>query len=100
MRIGFLEQSVRDLAAGNHTGDGELDQVLAFTKRLFPVDIKVTEREDPEIYGHLYFALEVEVGGSVDELIELNRRWHEEIAQTQPQAVGRFTLSVIPKDSA
>lgn len=100
MRIGFLEQSVRDLATSKSAGDGELDQILAFTRRLFPVDIKVTEREDPEIDGHRYFALEVELDGGVEELVAWNLHWHEELTRSRPQAVGRFTLSVIPKNSA
>jgi len=98
LRIDFLEKSVREIAMRDVSGDDDLDQALALTKRLFPGDVKVIERDDPEIDGHRYFVLEVEADGSVDAIVELNRRWHEELARVEQLAGGRFTLFIIPKD--
>jgi hypothetical protein len=83
-----------------HAGEGELDRFLPLTRRLPAVDIKVRKREATEIDGHRYVVLEAEIEGSVDDLVSLNRNWHEELARPQAQAVGRVTLSVTPKYSA
>lgn len=51
-------------------------QIVAFTLVLFPGEVTVKVKNDPEVADDLYFVFDVIATGSVDEVVARSRDWH------------------------
>lgn len=61
--------------------------VLAMTRRLFPGPVGVRREHDPELPEE-YVVFDVQVGGTLEDNMALNRQWHQECGKLSP--VGWF----------
>ncbi len=94
-----IQRSVDELSTSEHDRQSDLETVLRFTQEMFGPSVKITEKADPEIFGRRYFIIEVVSKGNVEELLQLNKRWHSMLSQlASAKTIGSFTLSIIPED--
>lgn len=69
-------------------------KVVAFTTELFPGDMSVETRVDPEIPDDLYLVFEVSATGSVDEIVARDEQWHRRLLSVARPWPGLFRLSI------
>lgn len=69
-------------------------QVAAFTAELFPGEMTVEMRVDPEIPDDLYLVFEVDCTGSVDQIVARDEQWHRRLGSLARKWPGLFCLSV------
>jgi hypothetical protein len=79
------------LGGGQPTG---LDAVLAMTRELFPGQVVVRRKSDPEIADESYYSLGVQVKGSVEEIVAKDSLWHRRLLEIAPEPVGLYRLSM------
>ncbi len=72
-----------------------VERVLAFTREIFPGEIRVYAAEDPEIPGDRYHVFEVTTKGDVDELPAWDDQWHRRLCQLPDRIPGRYRLCVV-----
>jgi hypothetical protein len=71
-----------------------LASVLAMTQELFPGEVKVCEKEDPEIPDESYVVLYVSSSNSVEDIVGRYTDWHQRITEVAPDALGLFRLAI------
>ena len=71
------------------------ENVIAFTKSVFPGEPHIKSVADPEI-GNRKFVVQVAASGSVDELMELMHAWHSGIAEVAQELSHYYILSIDP----
>lgn len=69
-------------------------RVAAFTSELFPGDLAVEIRVDPEIADDLYFVFEVRATGSLEEIVARDEQWHRRLVSIGRDWPGLFRLSI------
>jgi hypothetical protein len=69
-------------------------EVTAFTADLFPGEMQVRVKNDPEIPDDLYYVFAVRGTGTVDELVARNDQWHRHVMRTEGHRHGLFRLAV------
>lgn len=68
-------------------------QVADFTATLFPGEIAVAIKNDPEASDDLYFVFRVAVNGNLDDLMARSREWHLATRETARRWSDLFCLS-------
>lgn len=70
------------------------DQVMTFTAELFPGEICVRVKNDPEILTDLYFVFAIRASGDIDDLVARNDQWHRRVMRTEGSRHGLFRLAI------
>ncbi len=68
-------------------------QVVAFTSVLFPGEITLKVKNDPEGADDLYFVIDVVATGSLDEFIARSNEWHLGLRRIAGNYTDLFCLS-------
>lgn len=71
-----------------------IHHVAVLTKELFPGKLVIETGVDPESRDDVCFLFQIEAGGSVDEIVALNRQWHLGLLPIAPQWPGLFCLMI------
>jgi hypothetical protein len=74
-------------------------QVTRFTQAIFPGPVRIEPARDSE-FGDRCFQVYVEATGSVEELLELNDRWHRDLVRSGVDAAESYCLSLVPRHAA
>lgn len=100
-----LEDAAREFEAAaerlgiNSPARGELmrlcELVAAFTIELFPGEMRVQVKNDPEIGSDLYFLFGVVASGSIAAIARKNDEWHAKACQLPSHLSGMFRLHII-----
>lgn len=69
-------------------------EVAAFTAELFPGELKIRVKNDPEIADDLYFVFAVRATGDVDDIVCRNDLWHRRVMQIEAKRHGLFRLAI------
>lgn len=69
-------------------------QVAMFTAKLFPGELRIRVKNDPEIPDDLYFVFAVRATGEIDAIVSRNDQWHRRIMQTEGNRHGLFRLAI------
>ena len=69
-------------------------QIAAMTTELFPGEIALETRVDPEIADDLYLVFEVRASGSIDEIVARDEQWHRRLLSIARNWPGLFRLSI------
>lgn len=69
-------------------------QVAGFTAELFPGEMRVEVKNDPEIPDDVFFRFSVDATGTIDEIAARNDQWHERVCRLPARFSGMFRLSI------
>lgn len=69
-------------------------QVATFTAELFPGEICVRVKNDPEILTDLYFVFAIRASENIDDLVARNDQWHRRVMRTEGRRHGLFRLAI------
>jgi hypothetical protein len=69
-------------------------KVVAFTVELFPAEMSIKVRNDPEITDDLYFVFDVNTSGTVDEIVAQFDEWHRRLRPAVGRRSELFRLSI------
>lgn len=69
-------------------------QVADFTAELFPGEMHVEVKNDPEIPDDLFFRFAVVATGTIDDIAALNDQWHARVCRLPATPSGLFRLSI------
>lgn len=92
-----FESAADELGVGRPSGAELRDlcgQVAALTAEVFPGQITIEVRGDPEIAGELHFTFEVTASGNVDEIVARNHDWHVALRRAVGKRADLFCLSI------
>ena len=67
-------------------------QVADITRELFPGKLVVETGVDPEIREDVSLLIQVEVRGSIEEIMALDEQWHRRVVSVAPKWSGLFRL--------
>lgn len=73
---------------------GLCQQVAVFTSELFPGEVRIMVKNDPDIPQDLYFVFRVRSKAGVDELAALNDQWHRRLLMLKGRRSGLFRLAI------
>lgn len=85
--LGIEPQSLADLT--RHFKD-----VAVFTEELFPGNMQVVVRNDPDIPDDLYFVFSVGAKGDLADIAARNDEWHGRVYRMPVAFCGVFRLSI------
>jgi hypothetical protein len=69
-------------------------QVAGFTAELFPGEMRVEVKNDPEIPDDIFFRFGVDAMGTIDDIAARNDEWHARVCRLPARFSGMFRLSV------
>ncbi len=69
------------------------EAVLAMTEQIFGSPATIEQENDPELPISYYVVL-ARAGGEVDQIVELNRRWHAALDQVAGNRADLYRLSL------
>jgi hypothetical protein len=69
-------------------------QVACLTMELFPGEMEVEVRGDPEIPNDLYLVFEVRANGRIDDIVACDEQWHRRLLSISRNWPGLFRLSI------
>ena len=69
-------------------------QVATFTRELFPGEMRMRVKNDPEIPDDLFFQLHVEATGDIDDIAARHDQWHARLCRFPSKFCGLFRLSI------
>lgn len=70
------------------------NQVVGFTRELFPGKLIVDTDVDPEVRDDACLLFQVEASGTVDEILAIEDAWLRRLIALAPQWPGLFRLSI------
>ncbi|HET6881881.1 MAG TPA: hypothetical protein VFI31_17075 [Pirellulales bacterium] len=77
----------------------EYRNVLTMTQRLFPGLVVVRREQDPELPEE-YVVFEVQVKGTLDEIMALDRQWHQECCELARMETFPCCLAMTVQDES
>ncbi len=87
------------LAAAERLGVGQyFPEVISFTLEIFGTYSDVCVVPDPEISDFVHIIFAVPVTGSVDELLDKDKRWSRRLHATIPRAPRIFSIAMDYKE--
>lgn len=99
-----IDEAVRRFQAAaeslgvDHLTNAELTrlcaEVAAFTADLFPGELRIRVKNDPEIPDDLYFVFAVRATGDLDRVAAQNDQWHRRIMRSEGSRHGLFRLAI------
>lgn len=69
-------------------------QVVDFTAELFPGEMRVEVKNDPEIPDDVFFRFGVDATGTIDDIAARNDEWHARVCRLPARFSGMFRLSI------
>lgn len=85
--LGIERQSLTDLTR-------HFEEVTGFTEELFPGNMQVVVRNDPDIPDDLYFVFNVIADGDLADIAARNDDWHGRVCRMPVAFCGVFRLSI------
>ncbi len=70
------------------------EKVAQITAALFPGELAIELRGDPEIPRELHFTFEVVARGAVEDIVSRNDEWHREMRRVAGSRAVLFCLSI------
>jgi hypothetical protein len=69
-------------------------QVAGFAAELFPGEMRVEVKNDPEIPDDVFFRFGVDATGTLDDIAARNDEWHARVCRLPARFSGMFRLSI------
>jgi len=70
--------------------------VRHLTETMFPVTMSVEIEADPAFPQERFVVFSVRASGSLEEIVQIQSRWHQEVVKLAPERLNTFRISVAP----
>jgi len=90
----LLESGIDTPVPCSSSVDPRLETMLTMTRQLFPGEVVVRRKADPEIAEEAFYSIRVRASGSVADVVAKDRQWHERLVEIVPESAGLFRLSM------